>query len=93
MIYQWLKDKYPVKTIIKERKNKDILVVCGSTLEIYYLNKVASVVLESMNGKNTVDDIKQLLLRRFDVEERTLEHDLIDVIRDLQWKRLAKLEG
>ena len=93
MIYQWLKDKYPVKTIIKERKNKDILVVCGSTLEIYYLNKVASVVLESMNGKNTVDDIKQLLLRRFEVEERTLEHDLIDVIRDLQWKRLAKLEG
>lgn len=93
MIYQWLKDKHPVKTIIKERKNKDILVVCGSTLEIYYLNKVASVVLESMNGKNTVDDIKQLLLRRFDVKERELEHDLIDVIRDFQWKRLAKLEG
>lgn len=93
MIYQWLKNRHPIKTIIKERKNNDILVVCGSTLEIYYLNKVASIVLEAMNGKNTVDDIKQLLLRRFDVEERELEHDLIDVIRDLQWKRLAKLEG
>lgn len=93
MIYRWLKDKCPIKTIMKERKNGDILIVCGSTLEMYYLNKVAAIVLEEMDGKHTIDDIKHILLERFDVEDKMLEQDLIDVIRDLQWKRLAQLEG
>lgn len=93
MIYQWLKDKHPIKTIIKKRQNEDLLIVCGSSLEMYYLNKVASIILESMDGKNTVDDIKYVLLQQFDVTEKELEIDLIDTIRDLQWKRLAKLEA
>ena len=45
------------------------------------------------DGKNTVDDIKRKLLTCYDVDEKELEDDIVDIIRNMQWKRLMILEG
>lgn len=70
-----------------------MLIVCGATLEMYYLNPMAKTIFEAMDGIKTVDDVKNLILSQFEVSERELELDLVDIVRDFQWKRLVKLEG
>lgn len=92
MIYEWIRNKKLHNKALKARDNEDLLIVCSHSLEIYYLNPTAGLILKSANGKNTVDDIKTMFLERFDVDECELEMDLVDTIRDLQWKNLILLE-
>ena len=59
---------------------------------IYYLNSTAALFVELADGKTTVESIKNKFLEKYDVEEDELERDLIEVIRDLQWKKILTLE-
>ena len=43
--------------------------------------------------KVTIKEISSKLLSKYDVDEKVLHDDLIEIIRDLQWKRIIKLEG
>ncbi len=91
MIYSWLKQKTIDFTAVKTRKNGEMLIVCSNELEIYFLNSVARFVVEHMSANTTIEDIKNEMLKIYDVDETTLENDLVDIIRDLQWKRLITL--
>ena len=92
-VYNWLKTKRPKSNIIKQRSEGDLETVYGPTLEICYLNRTASRIMKLSDGKNTVDDIKRKLLACYDVDEKELEDDNVDIIRNMQWKRLMILEG
>ena len=92
MVWHWIKNKRPSRKILKQRIEDDITVVYGKNLEICYLNKSAGIVLSMSDGKNTVSDIAQNMLKRFDVDEVSLQNDLVDIIRDLQWKNILVLE-
>lgn len=92
MIFEWLKNKIPVATYVKKRSNGDMLIVCADDLVIYYLNSTAAFFLDSVDGKLTVAEIKNKFLENYDVEERELETDFIEMIRDLQWKKILVLE-
>ena len=93
MIYEWMKDKRPCKMTLKERLDGDFLIVYGEQLEICYLNKTSAMILQACNGRHTVEDILQMLFNRFNASKEELKTDLIDILRDLQWKRLIVLEG
>ena len=92
MIFNWLKGKVPRLTFVKKRMNDDVLIICAENLAIYYLNSTAAFFIELANGKATVDEIKNKFLNRYDVDERELEKDFIEMIRDLQWKHILTLE-
>lgn len=92
MIFQWLKNKIPHCTFVKKRMNEDVLIICAESLTIYYLNTTAAFFIELADGKATVDDIKKKFLERYDVAESELENDFVDMIRDLQWKKILALE-
>ena len=92
MIYEWLKNKKVVATILKKRQNDNLLIVCGSDLEIYHLNEIADFFITYGYGTSSVDNIKQKILAEYEVEERELENDLIDTVRSLQWKGLIVLK-
>lgn len=62
------------------------------TLEICYLNKTSGLVLSLCNGKNSIADIRNYMLAHFEVEASELEDDLVNIIRDLQWKQMVVLE-
>ena len=72
--------------------NDDVLIVCANTLTIYYLNSIAAFFIELADGKATVGDIKRKFLARYDVDESELERDFVEMIRDLQWKKIVTLE-
>ncbi|WP_390576690.1 PqqD family protein [Megasphaera massiliensis] len=93
VVYDWIKDKKPLNKALKSKDNQDLLIVCSSSLDIYYFNTTAALILKAANGKNTVDEIKKMFLMRFEVDESQLETDLVDTIRDLQWKNLIVLEA
>lgn len=92
MVFEWLKDKIPHSRYIKKRLNDDILIVCSENLVVYYFNATAAFFLNHSDGKATVNDIKNKFLQKYDVDEKELENDLIDMIRDLQWKKILVLE-
>lgn len=92
MIFAWLENKVPRVSFVKRRMNDDVLIICADNLTIYYLNTTAAFFIELADGKSTVGDIKQKFLARYDVDERELENDFVDMIRDLQWKKILTLE-
>ncbi len=92
MIFEWLENKIPRVSFVKRRMNDDVLIICADNLTIYYLNATAAMFIDSADGKSTVGDIKRKFLARYDVDERELENDFVDMIRDLQWKKILTLE-
>lgn len=90
--WDWLKNKKPVDVSLKKRIEGEITLIYGKNLEICYLNKVGGQIVELSDGRNTLDDIAGILLESYDVDERDLQGDIIALIRELQWKRLIKLE-
>lgn len=92
MVFEWIKDKVPVAAYVKKRMNEDILIICAETLSMYYLNATAAFFINSADGNATVNEIKDKFLQKYDVDEEELEKDLVDTIRDLQWKQILYLE-
>lgn len=92
MIFAWLENKIPRCSFVKKRMNDDVLIICADNLTIYYLNTTATFFIELADGKATVGDIKRKFLARYDVDERELENDFVEMIRDLQWKKILALE-
>jgi len=92
MIFAWLENKIPRCSFVKKRMNDDVLIICAENLSIYYLNATAAFFIELADGKLTVGDIKKKFLARYDVDERELEKDFVEMIRDLQWKHILTLE-
>lgn len=92
MIFTWLEEKVPHLTFVKKRMNGDILIICANDLSIYYLNLTAAFFIELSDGKATVGDIKKKFLARYAVNEQELEKDFVEMIRDLQWKKILILE-
>lgn len=68
-----------------------MLIVCGEDLSIYYLNRTAAFFLKSVNGRDSIEIIKNKFLEKFDVEENELKKDMIEIIRDLQWKKIIAI--
>ena len=92
MIFTWLEEKIPRLIFVKKRMNDDVLIICAETLAIYYLNTTAAYFIELADDKATVGDIKRKFLARYAVDEHELENDLVEMIRDLQWKKILTLE-
>ena len=92
MIFDWLNGKVPRLTCVKKRMNDDVLIICAENLAIYYLNSTAAFFIELADGKATVGDIKAKFLARYAVDEREIEKDFVEMIRDLQWKKILTLE-
>lgn len=92
MIFEWIKSKIPHCIYVKKRLNDDILIVTSKDLIIYYLNPTAASFFNYVDGKSSINDIKKRFLNDFDVTESELEQDLINLVRDLQWKQLIVLE-
>ncbi|WP_406041564.1 PqqD family protein [Succinimonas sp.] len=91
MIWKWLENKKPVCIALKTRKEGDITVACSSKLEVFYLNITASFLVNMADGRITLSEIAKIMIENFEVSEPDLINDLVEVIRQLQWKRIIKL--
>lgn len=92
MIWQWMKDKKPLPAYLKRREEGNVTIAYGKSLEICYLNRTGGEILSLCDGKRSLGDIERVMLSKFSVEPEVLQNDLVEIVRDLQWKRLLILE-
>ena len=90
-MYELWRNLVPWKNVLKEKENGEFMIVSSANLEIFYLNESARKVFSLMDGRISIDQIIDRLIAVYDVDRSVLEGDIIDVIRDLQWKNLVSL--
>lgn len=91
MIYNYLKNLFPIPAYKKIRREGACLIVMNKNLEILYLNETSGFFIENIDGKKSIDDILLLILNTYDVDKSILENDITNLIREMQWKEIIYL--
>lgn len=89
--YEMLKSYIPVKSALKTRYDNDILIAANKNSEIYYLNSMAGEIWAMIDGKLSIEDLCSEILSEYDAESEQVNSDMVNLIRDLQWKKLIRL--
>ena len=85
-----LKKKYKRNEsfIFRKIENETILVPIrdnvGDLRFIYNLNEVGEFIWEHLDGKNRLLDIKEMILREFEVPSQKAEKDLFEFVSQLK---------
>lgn len=93
LIFNQIKTHFIILNIRKLRKDKDFVLVMNNDLEVFIFNDTAKEILNLINGERTIFQLKEKLMAIYDVEEAMLIDDLIEITRDLQWKKLIYLSA
>lgn len=91
LIYNFLKNLFPVANYRKCRLDNDILIVMNKDLSLHYLNETATFFLKKSKGEFSISEIEQQMLQEYAVDKYLLENDIVDIVRDLQWKKIITL--
>lgn len=63
-----------------------------STGDSYTVNQVAAEILELLKESNSLEEVKQEILKKYDVNEKSLNEDLNDFSAHLQQLGLTEYE-
>lgn len=91
-VYDNMRELIPVATDLKHRENGDFLIVAAEDGSIHYLNEVAKEFYLLLDNDLKITEIVDRLLQEYDVDKKALETDMVELIRDLQWKKLIRLK-
>lgn len=91
-VYEMIKEYIPIKNILKEKENGEFLILANKNSDIYYLNDMAKEMYLLINDKININDVYIKIKSEYDVSEDELQNDIVDFIRDLQWKGLIRLK-
>ena len=91
-VYQELKLLVPETKFFKKRINGDFLIIASNEGEVRYLNEVAKDFYLAIDGINSIDEIVNLMLQEYNVDRKILEHDVVNLVRELQWQGLVELK-
>ena len=89
--YQFLKSYIPVRNALKTREDGDFLVASSLNNEIYYLNGMAKDMWGMLDGITSIEELCVRILGEYNVERSILEKDIVEFIRNLQWKKLIRI--
>jgi len=83
-----LLESVPHTKILKLREEGEILIVINLRTETFFLNEVAKDFLLLCDGQRRLSEIIDELCEIYEVDKNILTEDLIEIIRDLQYKRI-----
>jgi len=63
-----------------------------STGDSYTVNQIAAEILELLKESNSLEEVKQKILKKYDVNEKSLNEDLNDFSAHLQQLGLTEYE-
>ena len=92
-IFDIIKDDIPLKNNLKERNNQEFVIISNEDLDVFYLNETAKFIWENCDGDSSIEEIYLRIMKEYDVESAVLKNDIIEVIRDLQWKKLILIRS
>ena len=87
-----LLESVPHVEALKTREEGEILVVVNRHKKLFLLNEVAKDFLLLCDGrrlKEIIDELGEI----YDVDKNLLTDDLIEMIQDLQYKRILRMEA
>lgn len=92
-IYEKMRNLIPLKNAQKYRNDGEFLVVMSYEHSIQYLNEVAKDFYLLLDGNKKIEDIVNIILNEYAVSQHVLEHDILELIRNLQWSNLILLKS
>lgn len=92
VVFDKLQTLKPTQIFLKKRVDNDFLVVANYNQELYYLNHIAREFYEYCTGEKTLLAIYEQILGEYDVDNEVLKTDLVELVRDFQWKNLLELQ-
>ena len=92
IVYMLIKEYIPVKDVLKEKENGEFLIVANKNSDVYYLNNMAKEMYSLIDSKISIEKIYEQVKKEYDVEELELKYDIVNFVRDLQWKKLIRLK-
>lgn len=87
-----LLDSIPHVDVLKLRVEGDNLIAVNCQKNFFVFNEVAKDFLQLCDGKRQFSKVINLLSEVYDVEKSVLTDDLMDLVRDLQYKRILNME-
>ena len=94
-VYDMMAEIYVSAHFRKIRHDNDtgFLMIMGDNIELSYFNDSAKDMLSTlMNNKQCqVKDIFNEITSLYDAPEMQLKNDIVDFLRDMQWKGLISL--
>ncbi|MBR1486403.1 MAG: PqqD family protein [Synergistaceae bacterium] len=90
--YEFIKGYIPIKSALKTRFEGDILVAANKNSEVFYLNSIAGEIWNKIDGEKRIYEICGEILSEYDAESEQVHSDVVDLIRDFQWKKLIRLK-
>ena len=90
-VFNFLRDYVPVHNAVKARDDGDFLIAMNRSNEVYYLNGTAREMWDILDGTISIEGLCAKILSEYDVDRESLECDIVNFIRDLQWKKLIRL--
>ena len=90
--YNFLREYIPLRSAVKTREDGDFLVALNRNNEIYYLNGTARDMWELLDGSTSIEGLCVKIMGEYEVDRETLEGDIVNFIRDLQWKKLIRIK-
>lgn len=90
--YNFLKEYIPIHNAIKTREDGNFLVALNRNNEIFYLNGMAREMWGFLDGITSVEGLCAKIISEYDVDRESLESDIVNFIRDLQWKKLIRIK-
>lgn len=90
--YNFLRDYIPLRNAVKTREDGDFLIAINRSNEIYYLNGTAREIWGFLDGTTSIEGLCSKIMSEYDVDRDSLERDIVNFIRDLQWKKLIRIK-
>lgn len=90
--YNFLKEYIPLHSSVKTREDGDFLVAINRSNEIFYFNGMAREMWEFFYGTNSIEGLCAKIMSEYEVDRGSLESDIVNFIRDLQWKKLIRIK-
>ena len=90
--YTHLSALVPLRKDMKLRMDGKFGIVSSAhDHSIECLNETALSIFRLCDGKNSIADIARIFTEEYEVDSAVLENDLVEIIRDMQWKKLIAL--
>ena len=90
--YELMKCYVPVKYALKVRAEGDMLIAANRNTDIYYLNGMACEIWGMIDGMINIEGLSSKILSEYDAKPEEVKNDIVNFIRDLQWKKLIRLK-
>lgn len=78
----------PHRLYLKSREEDDVLLVSNQDGIIFFMNSISKDFLKYCNEHRSINEIVEILLEEYDIDKDTLIDDIIELIREMQIRRI-----